>query len=148
MMQTLSVDPAQPHDFPAVQQVLTRAALPHDGLKDHLDTLLVVRTEDGTLVGCAGLEVYERHALLRSVALDAAYRGQGRGKHLIEAIESLAKQLDVEQIYLLTNTARDFFLRLGYEDYARDNFPAIVRTSAEFCINACVTAGGMRKLLS
>jgi amino-acid N-acetyltransferase len=147
MIQTLLIEQARRVDFPAVQQVLTQAALPSDGLEDHLDTLLVVRADDGSTIGCAGLELYGDQALLRSVALDAAYRGQGKGRRVIEAIETLARTHRVRQVYLLTNTARDFFLQLGYEDYSRSDFPVDVRTSAEFCINACATAGGMRKAL-
>lgn len=139
--------PARPADFDDMLALLARAALPPDGLRDHLTTTLVLR--DGpTLIGCAGLEVYGREALLRSVALDPAHRGQGRGRTLIAAAEQLARDHGVQHLYLLTTTARPFFLHLGYTDFSRSDLPTSVQQSAEFGCCMCASAVAMGKKIS
>ena len=45
----------------------------------------VVREDDGRVVGVAGLEVHGDDGLLRSVAVDPDYRGQGLAASLVEA---------------------------------------------------------------
>ena len=69
------------------------ASLPVDGLLDHLDPAIVARA-DGRVVGCAALEVYPDGALLRSVAVDAAARGQGIGTLVTTAALDLARARD------------------------------------------------------
>ena len=54
------------------------------GLSDYLATTLVARA-DQTVIGSAALEPYGAAALLRSVAVDQAFRGQGLGQRLTQA---------------------------------------------------------------
>jgi N-acetylglutamate synthase-like GNAT family acetyltransferase len=56
-------------------------------LTDHLGSTLVARV-DGTVVGSAALEIYDDGALLRSVAVAAAWQRRGLG-HDLTASESL-----------------------------------------------------------
>ncbi len=142
---TFTLAPAQPADFPAILDLLAQAELPHDGLKDHVETILVLRAQH-QVIGCAGLEVYGQTALLRSVALDPAYQGRGLGRDLVAAAEQLAQDHGVTHLYLLTLTARDFFLHLGYTDFSRSDLPASVKQSAEFGCCVCSGASAMRKI--
>ena len=127
----MQIERAQPMDAPALQALLRRSGLPQDGIKDHLATALVVR-DGATIVGCAGLELYGAHALLRSVAVDAPARGQGLGQQLTQAALDLARVSGVRDVYLLTETASAFFPRWGFRPIARTAVPVPVQQSVEF----------------
>ncbi len=74
----LAVEVVQAEDIPALFAVLSRNGFPTDGLRDHLETALVAREGEG-VIGSAALECYGTVALLRSIAVVVAQRGQGLG---------------------------------------------------------------------
>lgn len=125
------IEPAGAEDQDAVLDLLARAKLPEAGLRNHLDTLFVARL-DGRIVGSAALELYGASALLRSVAVEDACRGQGIGRCLTDAALFFATIHGIRTVYLLTETAQAFFLRQGFTVVDRDAVPPSVRTSAEF----------------
>ena len=132
---TITIGPARPSDLPAVLALLERSGLPQDGLSEHVATTLVARDGDA-IVGSAALEVYGAAALLRSVAVDGALRGQGLGQRLTGAALDLARQLGIATVYLLTETAGDFFPRFGFHPTMRAAVEPAVQQSVEF-ISAC-----------
>ena len=71
------------------------------------------------VVGSAALEFYGKAALLRSVAVVAELRGAGLGHRLTGAALDLARQRGVTAVYLLTETAADFFPRFGFRPTQR-----------------------------
>jgi N-acetylglutamate synthase-like GNAT family acetyltransferase len=127
----IPIGQAQAGDFPAVPALLEEHGLPQDGLEAHLGTMLVAR-QHGQVVGSAALERYGSAALLRSVAVAAARRGQGIGKQLTEAAMALARRLGVAEVYLLTETAGDFLPRFGFRPITRAQVAPAVQQSAEF----------------
>jgi len=111
-----AVVPATPAELPAVRGVLERAGL--DDYKDVRDDdhgkFLVLRNESG-VVGCVALEAYGEDAILRSLAVDAEGRGQGYGWMLADTLINSARVRGVKRLYLLTDTASDFFAaKLGF----------------------------------
>ncbi len=126
-----STEPARPEDLPAALELLRRALLPEHGVKDGFGRYLVVR-DASRLVGLAGLEQHGAEALLRSVVVDAQYRGEGIGRALLDGAYELARRDGVARLYLLTTTARDWFERAGFSDCPRDQAPKAIRGSWEF----------------
>lgn len=138
---------AKPDDLPAIEDLLIRCGLPADGLAAHVGTALVARAE-GIVVGSAALEVYPDGALLRSVAVEEAHRGTGLGQHLTDAALALAREHNADAVYLLTETASDFFGRFyGFQSVERADVPAGVRTSVEFTTACPDSALAMRAAL-
>ncbi|HJZ49735.1 MAG TPA: GNAT family N-acetyltransferase, partial [Roseiflexaceae bacterium] len=88
---TITLGAARNSDLPAVLALLERSGLPRDGLSEHVATTLVARSGDA-IVGSAALELYGGAALLRSVAVDSALRGQGLGQRLTRAALDVARQ--------------------------------------------------------
>ncbi len=122
---------ATPADLPAIFQLLDDSGLPRAGLDAHLATTLVAR-DDGALVGTAALELYGTAALLRSVAVSYARRGRGLGQALTAAALDLGRERGVVTVYLLTETAGEFFPKFGFRRVARADVDAAVFGSAEF----------------
>jgi amino-acid N-acetyltransferase len=126
---------AQPADLPDVLALLESSGLPVAGLAQHLESTVVIR--DGPrLVGCAAIEPYGTTALLRSVAVEPSHQGRGMGTRLTEAAIALARERGIRTLYLLTETATDFFTRFGFTVIPRDDVAAAVRASVEFT-SAC-----------
>lgn len=136
------IGPAAPSDLASILLLLSECQLPPDGLSDHVAACLIARG-DGGVCGCVALELYESAALLRSLAVDAALRGRGMGKTLADAALALASQHGVRDVYLLTETAPNFFRRLGFEDITRAAVPASVQASVEFTSACPQTARAM-----
>ncbi len=88
--------------------------------------------QQGELIGSIGLEWYESHALLRSVAIGEKWRGKGLGKTMVSDILNEAKNANKEGVFLLTETAAPFFLQLGFIYYDRDKAPQAIKSSSEF----------------
>src|SRR5581483_3941656 len=93
--------------------LLAAEKLPVDDLPALLENFIVAR-EDSKVSGVVGLEIYGQSALLRSLAVRPAYRDKGIAKELLNRIEEFAAAKGVRQLYLLTETAPDYFRRKGY----------------------------------
>jgi len=98
------------------------------------------------LLGVAGLEIYGQSALLRSVAVEKNSRRMGHGRALVDAILRNAKQNGVHTIYLLTESAFDYFKHLGFNSVDRKDVDEAVMISLEFT-ECCSTALAMRKTI-
>ncbi len=143
---------AREDDFPAVRGLLAENALVYEDLiSESLDTFVVIPTEGDVLAlaAVAGLETFEggREGLLRSVAVGPALRGCGAGASLVAAVETKARLLGMQRLWLLTTTAPDFFRRLGYVDSERTKAPEVVQQSNEFKSLCPASAVCLSKLL-
>jgi amino-acid N-acetyltransferase len=130
-MEAYEITAAAEADWPSMVDLLTRSKLPVEGLAPHRDTALVAR-EPGRIIGCAALELYGNDALLRSVAVEPSFKGSGVGTGLTVAALELARRHHVRRVYLLTETAAEFFPRFGFAPVQRGAVPAAVRQSVEF----------------
>lgn len=142
----VGIERARPADVPAVEALLSAAGLPLDGAADALATGIVVR-DGGAVVAAAAIERYGDAGLLRSVVVAPERRGTGLGQRLVAAVEQLARDEGVRELYLLTETAVDWFPRLGYEVVGRDLARAAVGESIEFTTVCATTGVPMRRLL-
>ena len=124
-------EPAQAHDLAAARVLLQRVQLPDHGVADQFGHYLVVR-DASRVVGVCGVEVCGEDGLLRSVAVDPDYQGEGIGTLLVAGARELAGRLKLRDLYLLTTTAAPFFRKRGFEDWSREKAPTPVRESWEF----------------
>ncbi|NTX10539.1 GNAT family N-acetyltransferase [Myxococcus sp. CA056] len=127
---TVTLRPARPEDLGPVEALLTSAGLPLQGVARHLPAFLVAEHE-GAIVGAAGLEVYATGALLRSVVIAPARKGQGLGAKLIHRLVQKAEAEGIGTVFLLTTTAEDYFPRFGFTRIERANLPPEFQASEE-----------------
>lgn len=139
-MSEITIRGARAEDRDAVAALLERAALPPDGIDEQFGEPYAVAVADGEVVGAAGVEVYGRAGLLRSVAVDPRWQGHGLGRRLTEERLRWAEAQGLDTVYLLTNTAAGYFPRLGFAPVARDQVPAEVRGSLQFTSVCCSSA--------
>ena len=133
-MTAATIRPATAADASAVEALLTGSNLPLNGVREALGCFVVAH-DDGRLVGVAGIEecgVRGEHALLRSVAVDPAWRSRGLGRALVSRAIALAESRGVNALYLLTTTAEHYFPSFGFTTTSREAVPDDVRSTAEF----------------
>lgn len=130
---------ARPTDLSSVLGLLADAGLPSDGVSEAFSSFLVVEAgtdiaaeDQSTLVGVAGLEVHGPDGVLRSVAIDPAWRGRGLGARLVRAIIDDARARGLRHLYLLTTTADAWFPRHGFDVIDRSAAAPAVLESVEF----------------
>jgi amino-acid N-acetyltransferase len=129
-----------------VLELLSQHRLPLEGVREHLETMLVAR-QDGRIVGTAALELYADGALLRSVAVAPALQGTGLGRRLIEAALEVARARGMRDVFLLTTTADGYFPRFGFARIERTSVPASVQASVEFRSACPASAVAMHRRL-
>ena len=124
--------PARVDDFGQIKALLMACNLPtQDLVLEHLPQFLLLQDE-GQLIGVVGLEIKHSVGLLRSLAVQAKFRGRGLGSQLVRHAESYAVTIGVQMLYLLTTTAAQFFASLGYTETNRQQVPAAIQATAEF----------------
>lgn len=133
---------AGPEDLPQTLGLLERCGLPLDGLEAS-DTVIVVAKDDDRVMGCAALEVYGEAGLLRSVAVDPTHRREALGTHLVERVLRHAEQYGIQKLYLLTETAAEYFPRFGFRPIAREAVSPTIHASVEWTSACPVSAQAM-----
>jgi amino-acid N-acetyltransferase len=129
--QCVELRTANAADLESVFSLLDRSGLPTAGVADSFSQFLVAEAE-GRLVGVVGLELYGESALLRSAAVEESWRGSGVGRVLVERALDLARERGIEDVYLLTTTAENYFPKFGFVCVRRDEVAQGVQSSVEF----------------
>ncbi|WP_440999903.1 arsenic resistance N-acetyltransferase ArsN2 [Fodinibius sp. SL11] len=126
------IEKAKLEELSTVRNILEGCGLPsRDLTNDHMQHFFIVKG-DTEPIGTIGLEIYNGHGLLRSLAVRSDHRGSGLGTVLVRNIESYAKKLGIDAMYLLTTTADRFFQDIGYKELSRKEIPEVVLQSDEF----------------
>lgn len=134
---------ATPGDLDAVLALLADVSLPVDEVAEHFRDFLVARAE-GSVVGSVGMEHYGPSALLRSLVVAPSHRNRRLGRALTERILQEARGQGVKRVFLLTETAPQFFPKFGFRRIAREEADAGVKESVEFRTTCCQSAVCMR----
>lgn len=100
--------------------------------------------ENDTVIGTVALEYGGSDALLRSLSVEANYRNKGIARRLVAFIETEARLQGVKNIYLLTTTAVDFFVKMSYQATQRTLAPKFVQLTSEF-ISLCPSSATLMK---
>lgn len=88
--------------------------------------------DESTLIGIAGLERSGTIGLLRSLAISDKYRGRGHAKQLCDHVSMQAHKDNLQDLYLLTETASGFFAKIGYVKIDRSDAPADLQNTPQF----------------
>ena len=131
------------NDLYDIHQLLQMVNLPIGGVKEHIDNFLVLKDNSAIVKGCIGLELYSEYALLRSAAVHPENQNQGIGKKLTEAIIAYAKKIQIQKLFLITNTAEEYFRKKGFTVIQENEIPASVKQSVEFTFQCAKTGKTM-----
>ena len=143
----MRIDRAAASDIPAVETLLSAAGLPLAGAAEAIAAGGVVARDGEAVVGAAAVERFGTAGLLRSVVIAPDRRGTGLGRRVVEAAEQVARAEGIGELYLITETAIDWFPRLGYVPVPREEAAAAVGESIEFTTVCATTGVPMRRVL-
>jgi len=134
-------------DFNQFKKLLADSGLPTEDL-DYQQQVLIAFYEDKEFIATAGLEIYGNDALLRSVAVVKEKQKHGIGSLILEQLKHVLLENKIQNLYLLTETAKNFFLKKGFELIERKDVPESVKASAEFSSICPASAFVMIKQIS
>lgn len=138
------VSKASRSDLGEILALLAAVNLPAEGVAEHVESFWLARDAGNQLIGCAGLERYGRLGLLRSVAVSPDRHNAGLGSKLTGALLDDAAKEGVEEVVLLTTTARDFFARgFGFIEADRADYSERLSASQEWLLPRCSSAAFM-----
>jgi amino-acid N-acetyltransferase len=140
----MNIVPASQNSFSAAIELLKKNNLPTEDLNP--GTQLFVVEEDDKVVATVAVEYDYNDALLRSLCVSQEKRNSGVGNELVSFIEEYVRQQGVQNIFLLTTTAADFFKKRGYTIIERSNVPKFIRNTKEYSV-ICASSTLMRKAL-
>ncbi|HEX4459618.1 MAG TPA: GNAT family N-acetyltransferase, partial [Polyangia bacterium] len=128
-----AVVPARAEDLPGVRSLLSRTELPFEQLDEAVGDLLVMRDPEGQVVGCVAMELHDDAGLLRALATAPERRSQGLGWMLAESALGRARSRGARRVYLLTESASDFFAeKFGFRAVPTSMVDAAVAESSQF----------------
>jgi len=103
--------------------------------------------DNSLVVGAIGMEIYGSDGLLRSLVVRPEYRKMKIAGGMINEIEKLGRNIGLNTIYLLTETAQKYFAGKGYQLIERKDAPQLLKHSSEFSHVCPATAAFMKKNL-
>jgi N-acetylglutamate synthase-like GNAT family acetyltransferase len=146
MSDDITITAATAADLAPIKELLLASDLPTAGVDDHWKTFIVAR--DGEkLVACGGAEAYQFVALIRSIAVDPAYRSHGLGRRIVRQLLDRLASRGLREFYLLTTTAEAYFKKRGFKPIDRDEVHPQLLSSREFQDACPSTAVCMRLVM-
>lgn len=141
----MTINPVTQNSFSSVINLLKQVNLPTEDITEA--TTLFALYDNNELLGTVGLEYEGEHGLLRSLSTSPGKRNTGGGKLLVQFIEAFAKEKGVNNLYLLTTTAADFFAKRNYQRISREEVPEAVKQYSEFISTCPASAIVMKKFI-
>ena len=135
MQNIITITAAEPKYREAITGLLRSENLPVEDLPVHLTNFFIAK-DNGLVIGAIGLEIYGADGLLRSLVVKSEYRKMKIAAGLINEIEMQGRSLRLKNLYLLTETAREYFESKGYLVMERTKAPGLLQQSSEFT-HAC-----------
>ena len=87
--------------------------------------------EDG-LLGVGALEIMGTSALLRSLAVTKEYQNNGFGNQVVNTLLGASRNVGIQQLFLLTETAASFFEKNNFVQVSRSQVPTEIANTEEF----------------
>jgi len=106
-------------------------------LEAEIEQFIVIE-RDGLLISCAALYAFDQVGEVACVVTHPDYRKSDRGDRLLDAIESRAKKLSINRLFVLTTQSFHWFIERGFEECAIDQLPMEKRECYNFQRNSRV----------
>jgi amino-acid N-acetyltransferase len=144
-MPEFSLRSARPSDLPRVLALLAERKLAPNHIEQQFGPqYAVAETAGGELIGVAGVECYAGDGLFRSAAVSERFAGRGIGETLTRNRLSWARHEGLRTLYLLTETAAEYWPRFGFVRIARASAPDAILASPEWAGGCPAGAVAMR----
>lgn len=134
-------------DLADVEALLRLCDLPFEDCAEHIGGF--VGCSDGNrLCAVGGMQHMGPIGLLRSIAVHPECRGQGLAADITRELLERARASGVTEVYLLTETAEQYFRDYGFFALDRNNLPPEIKSTRQFESLCPSSAQAMRLDLS
>lgn len=130
-MSDLAIVNLRPQDLSRLEALLLDNQLPADDCRAQASIFCALYAGD-ELIAAGGLEAAGEYALLRSIVVREGYRGRGFAQALSEHLLRCAEDEGRAAVYLLTETAAEYFSRLGFTSVERAAVPPAIARTRQF----------------
>lgn len=120
-----------PAQAPDLINFLEQVKLPTSDLPTDLSSFILA-LDGAQIVGSAGMELLGNVGLLRSVAVAETHRNQNIGQQLFTAALDYARLNAVQEVFLITNTAAEYFEKNGFRQVDRADVPIEILETKQF----------------
>lgn len=111
----------------------TMLSKPPAAIELALDDFIVAVDGRGSVLACGALKEYSPSlAEVASVAVSRTAHGRGLGRKIVSAVETLARQRGIGELFALTLTPA-FFEAVGYDVTDRARYPEKIRRDCVGC---------------
>lgn len=114
---------AEAADVPVIAQLISSAHLPPLFIEEFLEGF-VIADHEGDMIGVGGVELYDDSCFLRSIVVHSEAQGLGLGRRMSELLIEAAKAAGARDVYLFTQDAWPFWLKLGFTDISPEAWKA------------------------
>jgi len=118
-------------DLRAIKELLSSSNLPSEDCEEHIENFIVIE-EKGKIIGVGGLEIRGVFGLVRSIVVVPEKRRKGIAKKIYKLIEEKAYSLGINTLYLLTESATEYFFLLGFIIKDRAETPISIMETKQF----------------
>jgi len=111
-------------DLSAIQELLIVSGLPTAEVAANVSNFIVA--DNGKIIGVIGAHYCGTKVLLRSFAVSFERQKSGVGWTLLQEMQKKFNSKTVAAVYLLTNTAQEYFKRVGFYEISYSEIPALL----------------------
>lgn len=115
----------------ALQDLLKSEKLCYNDIAEDGVTLFGVKIKH-VHVGYFGFEQFNQDALFRSMLVQPDARKRGYGSLIWNEAKAKLKEMGVKNVFLLTDTAAQFFSKHGFVNIDRESVPESIANTTEF----------------
>lgn len=127
----IDITPINNSDLADVIKLLNNNNLPTIDIANSSIHLFVGKYNN-EIVGVIGIEIYKTTGLLRSLAVEDSFKKLKIGTKLIRKIFNHSLSNNIADVYLLTETAPDYFKKFSFDEVDRSSVPDIIMQTQEF----------------
>lgn len=138
---------AKGSDIQKTIELLQASDLPSSDIDGKTQKIVVAECKE-KLVAAGGIEKLGSLALIRSIAVRPEYRNNGIASSIYHLLEKYARDSSVEELYLITESAKAYFQKLGFLEKDRPAVPRPIRQTSQFTRLCPLSATVMFKTLS
>jgi N-acetylglutamate synthase-like GNAT family acetyltransferase len=121
----------RPAHLNQLEALLASNGLPAEDCAEQGDIFCGIFDRD-ELLAAGGLEAAADYCLLRSIVVKPHYHGRGLGRAIAEFLLEQARAQGKVAVYLLTETAAEYFEKLGFSQVERAHVPAAIASTRQF----------------
>ncbi len=138
---------AEESDIQSIRELICSCGLPSSDVDGKSQKIFVAESK-GKIVAVGGIEKLGGIALIRSIAVAPEYRKNGIASNIYQLLEEYARSSKVEELYLITESAKEYFQKLGFTEQDRKTTPCLIKQTSQFSELCPSSATVMFKALS